>query len=718
MLMMRERETVEAGGLGSGGAFTIAASVKAFEVLSSNLYQNKTLAVIREITCNAVDAHTAAGLPISTIQVHLPTYMEPVFWVRDYGSGLSDEDVLSLYTTYFRSTKDQDNSQIGGFGLGSKSPFAVADQFTVTSWHGGFKSTYACYKQDGMPQVNAVGKEPCGSETGFEVRVPLTARSGSIVDWHTQARSLFRWWPETPAVTPSEILDEGFLSDELLLTSDYEVGGAPGWAVFKYGHQNTLVMGNVPYHLNETAITGLPGPVVQLLGKIRLVVRVPMGSVSISPSRETLSYDAATNKYLVDKLVQIGREITAKLEKEISASPSLAAARERVHGRGEHSLSHLFGRLKDIVKPRWNGKPVPETVSFGLLTAFSKPAQAFDYVKPGHWSTFRRDSYPETDPVFEHAFPKYDGVVKQVMWTERVTAATFRKLRHHYMMGGKRIDVKLQVVSGIPYQELVDKCAEIGMPVPVNIDTALTAPPPVTSASTRVPATQFYDVSMRDHNYSYTLVRDTLDLSGGGVYVRFADGRPLHSKVLYVMACLLTQQATTPVRVIGLPDSKLAPNGKLLKALAANGWQELDTDYIQNMVDMPALLEGERQTAIHHLLFEQSGLRRSLVQVGMEEANTGVMWKGFAPVHAALQPHFTFYLKAGTQLGSRYRKLDVATLQEVLSPAQWKQIEDMLAIKDNVMQAVEGFLKQHPLLTYVDGAGKLDVDAVREYVNR
>jgi hypothetical protein len=373
--MMRERETVEAGGLGSGGAFTIAASVKAFEVLSSNLYQNKTLAVIREITCNAVDAHTAAGLPISAINVHLPTYMEPVFWVRDYGSGLSDEDVLSLYTTYFRSTKDQDNSQIGGFGLGSKSPFAVADQFTVTSWHGGFKSTYACYKQDGMPQVNAVGKEPCGSETGFEVRVPLTARSGSIVDWHTQARSLFRWWPETPAVTPSDILDEGFLSDELLLTSDYEVGAAPGWAIFKHVHQNTLVMGNVPYHLNETAITGLPGPVLQLLGKIRLVVRVPMGSVSISPSRETLSYDAATNKYLVDKLVQIGREITAKLEKEISASPSLAAARERVHGRGEHSLSHLFGRLKDIVKPRWNGKPVPETVSFKLHAAFSKPAR-------------------------------------------------------------------------------------------------------------------------------------------------------------------------------------------------------------------------------------------------------------------------------------------------------------------------------------------------------
>jgi hypothetical protein len=361
---------------------------------------------------------------------------------------------------------------------------------------------------------------------------------------------------------------------------------------------------------------------------------------------------------------------------------------------------------------------VPETVSFKLHTAFSKPAQAFDYVKPGHWSTFRRDSYPDTDPVFEHAFPKYETVVRLIMWTERVTAATFRKLRHHYLMGGKRIDVKLQVVSGIPYQELVDKCAETGMPVPVNIDTALTAPPPITSASTRVPATQFYEVTVGGYNYNYTLVRDTLDLSGGGVYVRFGDGRPMAAKLLHVMACLLAQQAIAPARVIGLPSSKLAPNGKLLKALAANGWQELDTDYLQNMVDMPALLEGERQTAIHHLLFEQSGLRRSLVRVGMEDANTGAMWKGFAPVHAALQPHFALYLKAGTQLSPNVRRLDAATLQDVLSPAQWKQIVDTLAIRLNVMQAVEGFLKQHPLLAYVNGPGKLDVDAVREYVNR
>jgi hypothetical protein len=710
---------VEAGGLGSGGAFTIAASVKAFEVLSSNLYQNKTLAVIREITCNAVDAHTAAGLPVSAIQVHLPTYLEPVFWVRDYGSGLSEEDVLSLYTTYFRSTKDQDNSQIGGFGLGSKSPFAVADQFTVTSWHGGFKSTYACYKQDGMPHVNAVGKEPCGPETGLEVRVPLTARSGSIVDWHTQARSLFRWWPDIPSLNTDVTQDDAiFDPDNMLLVSDTEVDGAPSWMVNKAVASSMVIMGNVPYTLNEGAIPDLPAAVNDLLGRMRLVIRVPMGSVSISPSRETLSYDATTIKYLKARLTWDVAEIVRKLEAELASCATLAEARERVHGKDISTLPGLFRRLKDIVKPRWNGKAVPETVSFKLHTAFSKPAQAFDYVKPGHWSTFRRDSYPETDPVFEHAFPKYESVVRLIMWTERVTAATFRKLRHHYMMGGKRIDVRLQVVSGIPYQELVDKCAEIGMPVPVNIDTALTAPPPVTSASVRVPSTQFYDVTMRDHNYSYTLVRDTLDLSGGGVYIRFAEGKPVATKLPYVYACLLTQQAFAPVRIIGLPSSKLAPNGKLLKALAANGWQELDTDYIQNMVDMPALLEGERQTAIHHLLFEQSGLRRNLVRVGMEDANAGSMWKGFAPVHAALQPHFALYLKAGSPLGHRVRRLDAVVLREVLTPAQWKQIEDTLAIKSNVLQAVEGFLKQHPLLTYVDGAGKLDVDAVREYVNR
>ena len=46
---------------GKSQEFTIAASAKAFKILSSNLYQNKIRAIVRELSCNAFDAQKVNG---------------------------------------------------------------------------------------------------------------------------------------------------------------------------------------------------------------------------------------------------------------------------------------------------------------------------------------------------------------------------------------------------------------------------------------------------------------------------------------------------------------------------------------------------------------------------------------------------------------------------------------------------------------------------------
>ena len=104
--------------------YSIDATAKAFAILSDSLYSNKIKAVIRELSTNAYDAHVAAGNPEERFYIHLPTALDHQFWVRDYGIGLSKEDCMSLYTTYFRSDKTDSNDSVGCLGLGSKSPFA------------------------------------------------------------------------------------------------------------------------------------------------------------------------------------------------------------------------------------------------------------------------------------------------------------------------------------------------------------------------------------------------------------------------------------------------------------------------------------------------------------------------------------------------------------------------------------------------------------------
>ena len=145
MKMNAVERPVERIGANQERSFSIKASGKAFRILSSGLYKDKVLAVVRELSCNAYDAHADCGKADVPFDVHLPNPLESFFSIRDYGKGLSRNAMETIYTTYFESTKTDSNEQIGGLGLGCKSPLAVVDSFSVISRHGGVRSTYTIF---------------------------------------------------------------------------------------------------------------------------------------------------------------------------------------------------------------------------------------------------------------------------------------------------------------------------------------------------------------------------------------------------------------------------------------------------------------------------------------------------------------------------------------------------------------------------------------------
>lgn len=150
----------EIGNAGVVSEFKIRASAKAFAILSSGLYSNKIRAVIRELSTNAVDSHVAAGKKTTPFDVHLPNTLEPHFSIRDYGTGLSDEQVNKIYTTYFESTKSDSNDYVGALGLGSKSPFSYTDNFTITAIKDGIKGVYTAFiNGQGVPSIAKMASE-------------------------------------------------------------------------------------------------------------------------------------------------------------------------------------------------------------------------------------------------------------------------------------------------------------------------------------------------------------------------------------------------------------------------------------------------------------------------------------------------------------------------------------------------------------------------------
>lgn len=156
-------------------AVSMIDSPEIMHLLSGALYQNPAYAMIREVLCNAHDAHIAAGIPEQVIKISIHNGR---LIVRDFGNGIPHDRIAEIYGTYGLSTKKNSKGETGGFGLGSKSPWSFTDVFGVTSYNKGTKTLYRLVKSDpeneGKPGIYPIIQTPT-SETGLEVSIPLTS---------------------------------------------------------------------------------------------------------------------------------------------------------------------------------------------------------------------------------------------------------------------------------------------------------------------------------------------------------------------------------------------------------------------------------------------------------------------------------------------------------------------------------------------------------------
>lgn len=137
--------------------------------LLRNNYSDTILATMREIIANALDVSQG-----KKPDVILPTKLSPNFIVRDYGVGLSKEDMLGLYTKYGKSTKRSSNSNIGGFGIGRFAPLSYTSSFIVSSVFEGWKTSYSIRIDDNNDTVvTEILSEESNEANGIFVSVPI-----------------------------------------------------------------------------------------------------------------------------------------------------------------------------------------------------------------------------------------------------------------------------------------------------------------------------------------------------------------------------------------------------------------------------------------------------------------------------------------------------------------------------------------------------------------
>ena len=264
--------------------FRIAANAGAFEILSSKLYTDSITAIIRELSTNAADAHKMAGRDDVPFDVHLPNSMEPFFSIRDYGVSLTEEQIINVYTVYFESLNRESEDTTGGFGLGSKSPFAYTDMFAVTAYLNGRARTYSAFKEHGEPRIALLTDEATDEADGIEVRMDI--KPGDEWEFWTKAEKVYRFFRVKPNVTGKTI---DFPDPKPAMTGE-------GWEIYNGDAQAagkiSVVMGNVCYRADR-------GKFTHKLGREgELVIHVPVGECQPAVSREELQYNDVTVAYL------------------------------------------------------------------------------------------------------------------------------------------------------------------------------------------------------------------------------------------------------------------------------------------------------------------------------------------------------------------------------------------------------------------------------------
>lgn len=372
------------------------ASQMVFKMFTKNVYSNPIGTVVREITSNCFDSHVEAGVkntPVLIKKSHDEITDTHYISFIDYGVGMSPERIENIYGVYFESTKRNTNEEIGGFGIGGKTPLAYMRNtgegegeydnsfFVITNFEG-TKYYYNVFEGSESPEFTLFHSEETTERNGTEIRIPVLSRDISKFE-SEMIRQLFYF---------EGIVFEGFGES---LTNDYQIvrGKTFLYRPNCFDNKVHVCLGRVYYPIDYNVL-GLDSYQYQ----IPVAINVPIGAIGMTVSREQLDYSESTIKYLKNALESVKDELKSMLAKQYNNVQTLEQYFVYRTNFGhlqltpDHSIK-LSGMIKqtevNLKKFKYNGlfKQLPDTTSmfktFFTTKIFGKPEN----------KTYRSDGY-------------------------------------------------------------------------------------------------------------------------------------------------------------------------------------------------------------------------------------------------------------------------------------------------------------------------------------
>ena len=578
-------------------AFQMQMNSKMFSILTDKLYQNKEGAVIRELSSNARDAHVASGKADIPFELTLPSWLSTEFKIRDFGTGIDPEDFYDIYTNLGQSTKDNDNTAIGAYGLGSKTPFAVTDSYTIRNFWNGTVYVYAAFKDAGMPTVSLLGSEATDEVNGLEISVDVSRPDpASFVRECAKQLAYFEVKPTIVNIDDFKWNEVDDLSKGYHTQSGY------------YNQQITIVMGGIPY---SASTDDLNMEIRDLLRRTRVVLVAELGEVDIPPSRESLELTAKTLSFIDAKITEISKNYKTDFAKSVSEAANIVELYVALsvrntgwlsvgtfnHTMYEYKGENILGEnLLEIVKDSGdklgviykentsyykNLKTMSCDMRYLLNTMSSRDAQP-----RAKWKVYLNDISPKANKLINEERSSLTSGVPVLFSTERKTV--------NYAAAVNKLEVDLKV---------------IGLLV-VRLSTVITVPVVVKGAK----------------KVAYDKPNQVFRVDTDGCIVKYATTLPLPTEGYYVSmsnwSMTETHQYLSFIRT-HLGHAVYALRSDAVKSVVKSGnmtcVSKLRDDVIKKLTELSAVKDQARanyseiqtQLGSNHAIFDSRHLKRA-----------------------------------------------------------------------------------------------------------
>lgn len=327
---------------------------------SKELYSNPIGSMIREIVSNAWDANTESGSEEAVI-VEADYDLENsgyVLTVKDNGIGINEHRMNNVYRLWFKSDKRNDNTKIGGWGLGSKSPLSYREDFELITVADGYKYHYLVYEDFPENKIEPLGKvaQPEGTPTGTTVKIRLKDYSDryNVIEQFKKQCAYF---------------DNVFLK---------ETGYNNEFDIFEFKHfkyreycpfdKMHIILGKVAYPIDFNQVFdkseySLP------FAQIPIGIKFDVGELDVTLSREQLKYKNHHKELIrkrvelaVDELIKFAEKQMHTIEK-VHDLKAMASKKMTVRFSDKSSIS-----LPDEYKPTLRFAKFPDVnVSLSML---------------------------------------------------------------------------------------------------------------------------------------------------------------------------------------------------------------------------------------------------------------------------------------------------------------------------------------------------------------